>query len=103
MESRYGHAIARIRQEVLAVSLSPELATELHAEVGAPALRITRRYYDAAGEVFEITSSVRLASRWSSVDPGNEQMHHRWSSGAQPMSLAAVAQSDATKVGERLN
>lgn len=65
IESRYGRAIARIRQEVSAVSLSPSLAAELHAEEGAPALRITRRYYDAAGEVFEITSSVHPADRFS--------------------------------------
>lgn len=65
IESRYGRAIARIRQEVSAVSLSPELADALQAEVGAPALRITRRYFDAAGEVFEITSSVHPADRFS--------------------------------------
>ncbi|WP_370873479.1 GntR family transcriptional regulator [Hydrogenophaga sp.] len=65
IESRYGRAIARIRQEVSAVSLSPELAAELHAEAGAPALRITRRYFDAAGDAFEITSSVHPADRFS--------------------------------------
>lgn len=65
IENRYGRAIARIRQEVSAVSLSRELADELHAEIGAPALRITRRYFDAAGEIFEITSSIHPADRFS--------------------------------------
>ena len=65
IEARYGRAIASIRQEILAISLSPRMAEELHAEVGAPALRMTRRYFDAAGEVFEITSSVHPADRFS--------------------------------------
>lgn len=64
IESRYGRAIAHIRQEVSAVSLSADMAEALQAEVGAPALRITRRYFDAAGEVFEITSSVHPADRF---------------------------------------
>jgi len=65
IENRYGRSIARIRQEVSAVNLPQELASELHAEVGAPALRITRRYEDAAGDVFEITSSIHPADRFS--------------------------------------
>lgn len=65
IENRYGRTIARIRQEVSAVTLSEEMATELQAELGAPALRITRRYFDASGEVFEITCSTHPADRFS--------------------------------------
>lgn len=65
IESRYGRTIARIRQEVSAVTLSEDLAEQLQAEVGAPALRITRRYFDALGEVFEISCSTHPADRFS--------------------------------------
>lgn len=65
IEERYGRSIARIRQEIEAVSLPPELAAELKAEAGSPALRITRRYVDAAGEVFEISRSFHPANRFT--------------------------------------
>lgn len=65
IENRYGRTIARIRQEVSAVTLSAELATALQAELDSPALRITRRYFDASGEVFEITCSIHPADRFS--------------------------------------
>lgn len=65
IEERYGRSIARIRQEIEAVSLPPALADELKAEAGSPALRITRRYIDAAGEVFEISRSFHPANRFT--------------------------------------
>lgn len=65
IEERYGRSIARIRQEIEAVSLPPELATELKSEAGSPALRITRRYIDAAGDVFEISRSFHPANRFT--------------------------------------
>lgn len=65
IEARYGRAITRIRQEVDAILMPAELAGELRAEVGSPALRITRRYYDAAGELLEISRSIHPASRFT--------------------------------------
>jgi len=65
IEERYGRAIARIRQEIEAVSLPPELADELKAEAGSPALSIIRRYIDAAGEVFEISRSIHPGNRFT--------------------------------------
>ena len=65
VEERYGRSIARIRQEIEAVSLPAELAGELKADAGSPALRITRRYIDAAGEVFEISRSIHPGNRFT--------------------------------------
>lgn len=65
IEERYGRSIARIRQEIEVVNLPPDLAAELEAEAGSPALRITRRYIDAAGEVFEISRSIHSGNRFT--------------------------------------
>lgn len=65
IEARYGRAIARIRQEIEAISLPAELAEELQAEAGSPALKITRRYLDSADEVFEISRSIHPANRFT--------------------------------------
>lgn len=65
IEARYGRAIARVRQVVVAMTLTAPMAEELQAEAGAPALRMTRHYVDAGGEVFEITSSIHPADRFS--------------------------------------
>ncbi len=65
IETRYGRRIASIRQDVQAVALSKPLAEELRAEAQAPALQITRRYLDAAGEAFEISVSVHPADRFT--------------------------------------
>lgn len=65
IEVRYGRAIARIRQEIEAISLPAELAEELQAEAGSPALKITRRYLDSADEVFEISRSIHPANRFT--------------------------------------
>ena len=51
--------------EVDAILMPAGLADELQAEVGSPALRITRRYYDAAGELLEISRSIHPASRFT--------------------------------------
>ncbi|MDD2545346.1 MAG: GntR family transcriptional regulator [Burkholderiaceae bacterium] len=65
IEARYGRSIARIRQDIEALCLPPDIAHELQADVGAPALRITRRYYDAADKVFEISRSIHPANRFT--------------------------------------
>lgn len=65
IETRYGRRIARIQQEVNAVSMPRELADALHAEAGAPALRIVRRYLDSADVAFEISVSLHPADRFT--------------------------------------
>lgn len=65
IETRYGRRIARIQQEVNAVSMPRELAEVLHAEPGAPALRIVRRYLDSADVAFEISVSLHPADRFT--------------------------------------
>lgn len=65
IEARYGRRIARIQQEVNAVSMPRELAEPLKAEAGAPALRIVRRYLDSADVAFEISVSIHPADRFT--------------------------------------
>lgn len=65
IEARYGRAIARIRQEIDAILMPAHLAGELQAEVGSPALKVTRRYFDAAGELLEISTSIHPAHRFT--------------------------------------
>lgn len=64
IEERYGRRIARIRQDIEAVTVPREHAEALRAEAGSPALRITRHYIDAADVVFEISVSLHPADRF---------------------------------------
>ena len=65
IESRYGRRIARIRQDVRAVSLPPALAELLKAEPGSPALQLVRHYLDASNEAFEISVTTHPADRFT--------------------------------------
>lgn len=65
IEARYGRRIARIRQDVQAIALGKAQAEELRADAHSPALKITRRYLDSAGEAFEISVSVHPADRFT--------------------------------------
>ena len=65
VEARYGRRIARIHQDVRAVSLSPSLAELLKAEAGSPALQLVRRYLDASDEAFEISITTHPADRFT--------------------------------------
>jgi len=65
IETRYGRRIARIRQDVRAVSLSPSLAELLKAEAGSPALQLVRHYLDASNEAFEISVTTHPADRFT--------------------------------------
>ena len=65
IESRYGTRIARIRQDVRAVSLSASLAELLKAEAGSPALQLVRHYLDASNEAFEISVTTHPADRFT--------------------------------------
>ena len=64
IEKHYGRAITRIKQEIDAISIPPHLTDVLLAEAGTPALRIIRRYFDASGELLEISRSIHPANRF---------------------------------------
>lgn len=65
IEERYGRRIARIRQEIQAVLIPKEHGEALRIEGGAPALKITRRYFDSSDDVFEISVSLHPADRFT--------------------------------------
>jgi GntR family transcriptional regulator len=66
IEERYDRHIAEIYQEVRAFTVTDAaMAGALRVEVGASALKILRRYFDAEGEVFEISLSVHPSDRFS--------------------------------------
>jgi GntR family transcriptional regulator len=65
IESRYGRRIARIEQDIGAAAVPVELAEALQAAAHSPALRIVRRYLDAAGEAFEISVTLHPAERFT--------------------------------------
>ena len=65
IEARYGRRIARIQQDVQAITLDKGLAEVLRADSGSPALKIIRRYLDSAGDAFEISVSLHPADRFT--------------------------------------
>jgi DNA-binding GntR family transcriptional regulator len=64
IESRYGRRIAEIRQTIEAATVPAALAEPLRVAPDSPALRIVRRYLDAAGEAFEISISIHPLGRF---------------------------------------
>lgn len=66
IESRYDRQIAEICQDVRAFAVSERrVADALRLEPGAAALKIVRRYVDAAGETFEVSVTVHPADSFS--------------------------------------
>ncbi|RZL91500.1 MAG: GntR family transcriptional regulator [Variovorax sp.] len=66
IEERYDRQIAEIHQDVRAFTITDgDLARKLQVEAGASALKIVRRYFDADGELFEVSVSVHPADRFS--------------------------------------
>lgn len=66
IESRYGRHIAEIHQDVRAFALGDaHVAGALGLDTGAPALKIVRRYLDAAGDMFEASVTVHPADSFS--------------------------------------
>ncbi|HVL09837.1 MAG TPA: GntR family transcriptional regulator [Burkholderiaceae bacterium] len=63
IESRHGRRIGRIQQVIDATAVPAEMADALKAEAGSPALKIVRRYLDAANEAFEMSISIHPAGR----------------------------------------
>jgi GntR family transcriptional regulator len=64
IEARYSRRIAEIRQDIRAITVSGRMAHPLRLEAGAAALKIVRRYFDAAGKVFEVSVTVHRADRF---------------------------------------
>ena len=65
IEARHGRRIARIRQDIDATAVPKALAEPLKVEPGSAALKVIRRYLDAADEAFEISVSVHPAGRFT--------------------------------------
>ncbi|KMO38222.1 GntR family transcriptional regulator [Methylobacterium aquaticum] len=65
IEQRYGRRSAEIRQDVDAIALPAVRAAALQAKPEAPALRIVRQYLDEKGKVFEISSTIHPAGRFT--------------------------------------
>lgn len=65
IETRYGRRIAEIRQNITATGVPASLAGPLDCELNAHALRIKRRYLDAAGAALLITESTHPADRFT--------------------------------------
>ena len=55
----------RSHQDIEAMAVPKRLAEALQADVGSPALKIVRRYIDAANEIFEISVTVHPADRFT--------------------------------------
>lgn len=67
LEREYDIHIARIDQSIQAIRLGKRQAKLLHAPVGSPALRATRRYYRDDGTLIELSSAVHPADRFTYV------------------------------------
>lgn len=65
IETQYGRPSAEIFQSITAVGVPPEMANELKAVPGSPALKIIRRYTDRVGKVFSTTVSIHPAGRFT--------------------------------------
>ena len=65
IEARYGRRIVQVRQEIQAVAMPVHLAGELKVDEGSPALKIVRRYFDSARQVFEVTVTIHPAGRFT--------------------------------------
>jgi GntR family transcriptional regulator len=63
VEERHGRRIARIQQSVDATTVPKSMAEALKVEAGSPALKIVRRYIDAANDAFELSMSIHPAGR----------------------------------------
>lgn len=65
IEHRFGETIVEIDQQIDGAVLSRDDAQRLGAEAGAPALKITRRYFVTGGRLVELSISLHPADRFS--------------------------------------
>jgi len=64
IESHYGKHIAHVKQRIEAATIPAEIAAALQVPPQAPALKITRHYVDASGQLLEISVSLHPADRF---------------------------------------
>ena len=64
IEKDYHVSVDRVEQDLHAVVLGSDDAANLNALVGAPALRIVRRYFDSEGRLLEVADSAHPADRF---------------------------------------
>ena len=65
IREKHGLEISRVEQELEAIALNEAQANILETEIGAPGLRIVRRYYAEENEPFEITVNVHPSKRFT--------------------------------------
>ncbi|MDP7704590.1 MULTISPECIES: GntR family transcriptional regulator [unclassified Mycobacterium] len=64
IEDLFGLSIVEVHQEISAVLLSADLATDLDAEPGTPALQVQRTYRASDDRVAQVTINTHPASRF---------------------------------------
>jgi len=57
-------SIQRVEQELHGAVLEGDDASNLHAQAGAPALRIVRRYYSDDGVLLEVADNLHPSDRF---------------------------------------
>lgn len=67
MERHYGVRITRIDQTIQAVATPKRIAKLLGVEVGSPALRAVRRYYDESNNLIECADAIHPGERFTYV------------------------------------
>lgn len=65
IEERHGVTVARVEQQIFAVSLSRDDALHLKAKAASPALRTLRLYYDSDDRLLEASDSIHPGDRFS--------------------------------------
>jgi GntR family transcriptional regulator len=65
IEQRYGRRCSEIRQSIDAIALPAARAAALQAQPDSPALQIVRHYLDEAGTIFEMSSTIHPAGRFT--------------------------------------
>jgi DNA-binding GntR family transcriptional regulator len=65
IEEQSGEPVTEVEQEIVAVTLSREIAEAISAQENEPALQITRRYFGPGRRLFEMSINVHPADRFS--------------------------------------
>ena len=65
IEREYGLTIHRVEQELIGTVLDADDAANLGCAVGAPGLRIVRRYYDRNDRLLELADNTHPSDRFS--------------------------------------
>lgn len=65
IEEQSGEPVTEVEQEIVAVTLSREIAGAIGAQVNEPALQITRRYFGPGRRLFEMSINVHPSDRFS--------------------------------------